>query len=454
MKKVLLIALFPLCALLSFFSFANAHALAPVDALTIPVGWETFVDAHMGSNIPSNWRDLNYALIQYDTDPSTFIIIVGDDTQFAMSDGGTGMTGFTGHSLCRWNTDLTGGPGCNPPGSTSISTSKVYKLHLTDAKQVTLNTDWPAGYTAYTDLFNPKQIIKPDFTYAANGKDVTAKDFNQTLPAVTPDAGYTIQGYSVEWSLFKCATWTDVGNICGGTADLVDHKIQDQNQQYAYTVSDLSDYTLSAQYLVQECYRYPSYPATPDNCFYVSLSAELPTYNFTTTTVHLKIDGSAIAGDTAGATCDVSGFCTPPSPYKDCSTFGLDVGGYVGCIVGNFQVWLTALMTTLFVPGGSFFAGYWANFSGFLATKLGFIWGAIASVMSLFTGIITAAGSESCTTGSLGTFFGTSVSFDFCSLQDISSAGWTLISTLIRSITVLAMVFAFYRKYHEVVDAR
>lgn len=61
--------------------------------------------------------------------------------------------------------------------------------------------------------------------------------------------------------------------------------------------------------------------------------------------MNLNIDGSTYTSDTrdASASCDSSGVCTPADGtavvYEDCATFGLNVGGAIGCHLGNFSKW-------------------------------------------------------------------------------------------------------------------
>jgi hypothetical protein len=158
-----------------------------------------------------------------------------------------------------------------------------------------------------------KTTIRPEFTYQLNDKKVTAHDYNFDLPTVTPDDGYTIKGYSIEWAIFKCDAYDEVVGCTG--SHLVDgtYEIQDQDQDYSKDLTEYGDYTLTATYLVQQCYRYPSYPATPDYCFYIPLNTELPQYDFTSTTTYLQANGQSITGDTKNEQCDVSGFCVDPA---------------------------------------------------------------------------------------------------------------------------------------------
>jgi hypothetical protein len=156
----------------------------------------------------------------------------------------------------------------------------------------------------------PEKItIQPDFTYSLNNKDVTAHDYNQTLPEFKPDEGYTFDGYKVFWSMHKCDSIDEVTNICEN-AQILGADLLSQEQDYKYTVADYGKYQLSAEYEVQQCYRYPSYPTTPDYCFIADLSAVFPTYNMLETTINLDINGQSMTGDTTDMVCDIAGHCS------------------------------------------------------------------------------------------------------------------------------------------------
>jgi hypothetical protein len=294
--------------------------------------------------------------------------------------------------------------------------------------------------------------IRPDFTYTVNSKDVSAKDYNLELPEFTPDEGYTFKGYSVEWSLRKCSEFTTPGNFCEDD-ELVNHQIQPQDQQYQFSVDSYSDYTLSAQYLVQQCYRYPSYPATPDHCFYVDLETEMPDYEFLATTVHLPIDGTNINGDTKDGECDVSGFCTPPSPYEDCSTYGLDVGGYVGCLIRNFQIWFVATLKALFVPSAAFMEGYFNDFRSFITQKFGFlVWPltfAYDFINAFFDGL---DGTNNICGWSFGNIFNSDFKLNFCSLEQNFPSAFNTARYMIQAFTVFVLVSGLYMHYRRIIQ--
>lgn len=196
---------------------------------------------------------------------------------------------------------------------------------------------YPDGYEGSkppTGIGN-KPTISPQFTYQLSDKKLTATDHNLDLPTFTPDAGYNIVKYQVEWTTFKCGNYdTSHGTTSGScqSPSLKDHQILDQASDYSYTVDDYAHYQLTAEYLVQECYRYPSYPATPDYCFDVSLGTELPDYQFTSTSHDFNINGQSLSGDTASETCDVSGFCQVTA--EDC-TIQPDIFATMRCNFNN-----------------------------------------------------------------------------------------------------------------------
>jgi len=176
--------------------------------------------------------------------------------------------------------------------------------------------DWVSSPIIVTPS-TPKVSIAPDFTYSLVDKKVLAHDYQAGLPEFTPDDGYTFNGFSVEWNLVKCSTYTETGNLCSDPIQK-DYQVLLQDKDYNATVTDYGDYQLTANYLVQQCYRYPSYPATPDYCFYESLITAFPNFDFDPTTVHLSINGQTLTGDTQKLDCDTSGFCQPK--VVDCST--------------------------------------------------------------------------------------------------------------------------------------
>ncbi len=337
----------------------------------------------------------------------------------------------------------------NPP-------SEDYQLFFN-----TFSQNYPTGYEGPL-LEVSKPLVRPDFSYVVNAKDIQATDHGKDLPTFEPDPGYKIKGYHVEWTLFECAGGFDpVAETCSGDLSLKDHKIQKQEDNYSYKVDLYGNYRLEAQYLVQECYRYPSYPATPDHCFYADLGQELPGYDFVPTRVNLKIDGSSISGDTRDDDCAEDGFCSPPSPYEDCSTYGVDLLGGFTCVMGNFGKWLAITLKMLFIPSGIFMQDYFENFMRVFTDLLGFLLYPITFTIQLFTEMWTASDTCSVVLASgvpganpSGTFFGATPNINVCSAQTHLPAVYNIAVFFTRVVTVVGLIYALYHRYFELLERR
>lgn len=163
-----------------------------------------------------------------------------------------------------------------------------------------------------------KEIRQPQFTYQQNDKAIKATPYSPepALPDFTPelDEGYTLQGYYLGWNVWKCSTDFDsLTGTCNGTMTLIDDSFTPVDGNYEFTVTEYGNYQLEAEYWAQSCYRYPSYPATPDYCFYSQLRAHFDSsdFDYVNTYKNLIIDGRSITGDTKGEVCNVGGYCTP-----------------------------------------------------------------------------------------------------------------------------------------------
>jgi len=316
--------------------------------------------------------------------------------------------------------------------------------------------NYPDGYEGTTVVSSPtppETVIRPDFSYEINNKDFTLKDHNQELPDVPIGEGYTGKGYQIEWTINRCGGWNGDTKICSNP-EQVGYEILPQGEQYTYTGDAYAYYQISAQYIYQQCYRYPSYPATPDNCFYTNLSSDLDDYDFISTTVTINVDGSQISGDTKDTSCDASGYCEPASPYEDCTSYGLDVVGGFQCVMRNFGIFLTQLLKTLFVPSSRFYSEYWTSLTTTLNDKLGFIYQSIAAIIGILTGLIASSATPDCTFTPNGEFYGAHLNLNLCTFEEVFPTGWTVFQTIIIGLTVMALILAFQRKYHEVLEAR
>jgi len=316
----------------------------------------------------------------------------------------------------------------------------------------------PTGYTGEEPDtgFQTKTTVKPEFTYDVLNKSVSARDIATDLPTYTPTDGWSFEGFTIEWTLYHCKDgFEPVGSICNGS-EIAKYQQTKQTDEFKFEVGEYGDYTLEAQYLAVECYRYPSYPATPDYCVTIDYgqAAQFEDYDFVPTTVYLEINGQSITGDTRDAECDVSGFCEAPSPYEDCGTYGTDLIGGLGCQFRNFGVFMGIMLRNLFVPPASFFQEYWNRFNSFMNTKLGFLYQSITSLVGIVTAMISNVGSANCVLQTPGEIWGAPFRLNGCALNEISPVIWTGVSTLLRGAVVIGFVYAFHRKYVQVMEAR
>lgn len=274
-----------------------------------------------------------------------------------------------------------------------------------------------------------------------------------------PEIGYTVDRYDFLGNYLKNldlntlveGTENDTNyKVCWLVAEVIDGDVSDEgnffyctlpDEPFKYRFKHYGTYVITVDVMWRGS-PYPGFPEEVDD--------------FPPTIIQLDIDGSSYEGNTLTDDCS-GGVCVPPSPYEDCSElFGdLDLIGGFGCVMRNFGTFLRILLTNMFLPRNGFYESFFGDISKFLEQKLGFIYQSIATLFSLLGGIITASATPNpilSPTG--GTFFGTTVNFDMSYLEDNFPAMWTAIITIVRSATVLALIFAFYRKWHEVVDHR
>lgn len=171
----------------------------------------------------------------------------------------------------------------------------------------------------------PKEKRQPKFAGQISNKSITAIPYapEPNLPDFTNelDEGYHFVKYFISWTLWNCDDeYDEVTLTCNGNTTQVDSQNRDLQQNYEYDVSSNGNYTLQAEYWVEQCYRYPSYPDTPDYCFYSQLRAHFndEPFEYVSTSKIIKIDGSTFSFDIQNLTCDVAGRCydTP----TDCET--------------------------------------------------------------------------------------------------------------------------------------
>lgn len=299
--------------------------------------------------------------------------------------------------------------------------------------------NWPITYPpGYDGVFPPDTppqdsvIISPSIFYLVDKKIFTFQN-SFDLPSIF--GSWSIDGLytQIDWELQR---WDEDQ----GTYNTVVSRRTTVMEKFTFNIDDLGQEY--GQYRVQATFYTSGF--VPEGFEYGTRSVTLP------------IDGSTYSGDTSqmdceGLSCDVY----EQSPYEDCTTFGLDIVGGIGCVFRNFGVWLVATLQWLFVPSDSFVAGWQRDTGNFLNQKLGFLYSSIGFVTGVFGSILSNAGTGTCTLSTPGTLFGAPVSFNMCSIQQvIGNTAWLAIQGIVISLTILLLAFAAYRKYLEVVDQR
>lgn len=196
-----------------------------------------------------------------------------------------------------------------------------------------LDVQYPPGYTGQqipgSDPANQpdKEIRRPNFVYQLNNKSVSATPYapEPDLPDFSSelDEGYYFEGYYMGWNLWKCpGDFDELTGVCSSTLTLIDDQLLPVDANYKFDVTEYGNYQIEAEYWAQSCYRYPSYPTTPDYCFYSKLRAHFTSsdFDYVNTFRNIAIDGHSEVGDTKDLDCTEGGYCT--TPVVNCS--GID----------------------------------------------------------------------------------------------------------------------------------
>lgn len=166
----------------------------------------------------------------------------------------------------------------------------------------------------------------------------------------------------------------------------------------------------------------------------------------------LKIDGSSYILDSDDLNCENGGLCEPPSPFEDCSTFGTDLIGGIGCVMRNFGVLLRSLFITLFVPTPGFLKDYFNDFKEFINTKFGFlIWPltwAVDFVNAFFNGL---NGTNNICNWSFGNIFNSDFKLNFCSLEQNFPAAFNTARYMIQAFTVFVLLSGLYGHHRRLI---
>ena len=331
-----------------------------------------------------------------------------------------------------------------------FSTQTVYLYYTT------FTVTYPSGYSGTLPSTPPAafeaEIVSPQFGFNTYKKTLTAKLENKidVLPTYPDD------DYLIIWNVIQCVGIDDITGRCdpGDPVVLVKQSDLGKDETFTVEVPAYGYYELQASYRMESCYRYPSYPATPDYCYY-EIPDDTAEIDYERTYVVINIDGHATSGSTAGLECDVSGFCEPPSPYEDCGDFDVaDIAGRVGCHIANFGTWLVIalqdLARTLFVPKDGFYDDFFTSFYSTLQDKFGFVYTAFQMLIDWLTSLLVVDADCTPTIGS-GTFFGANLSFNFCAFEQSAPTIWNPLILIARLAIAAGFVFISFRRLIEIV---
>lgn len=282
----------------------------------------------------------------------------------------------------------------------------------------------------------PSTEIRPVGVYRVENRSFNITSA-KSLQQIIRENGvlYQLNGY-LTYYVYKCTdgTYDNCSELVYSQDNLI------ESDQFNYVFPE------TGHYVVSYGYTFPGPVPKPVN----PPSGE---FTYPPMSYQLNIDGSSYIGQPGQEGC-IDGLCPAPSPYEDCSEYGTDIIGGIGCQVRNFQVWLRVTLTGLFAPSPGFMKEYQENLTSFFNEKLGFLATSVGFIGNTFTTIINSASQTKCTVTPDGTFFGSRFTIDVCKFQEIFPAGFAVLQNIIVGITSVGLFFAALRKYHEVVDRR
>lgn len=396
--------------------------------------FKTFLNNNLPSQIGADWENENYGVLKRDGLDRIFM-------QYGSTDENFEFTAYDEYPFvdvkakvsCSWNLELTYFYGCSTASGSSLyneQTTQLYHLHLTSTEIGALTAPSAAWYEANGVSTEP---IVPRLKYSVDRYDLTAS-YERNLDLDAANLGTeNDSNYKIFWTVY---------HQVDGVGETIFTYASTPGESFKYRFDEFGAYSLSATIL----WRGVPYPALA-----------IPEADISPMFVNLVINGDTFEGDTGTDECTTTGgytTCVAGSSYEDCSTYGADIVGGIGCAFRNFGNFLRILFSNMFVPRNGFLESQFSEFTLFMESKLGFIYQSIAHLVSLLGGIIVAAATPNPILNPSGTMFGQTVSFDISYLEDNWPAIWNLIIAIVRSATVLAMMFAFLRKYQEVVDHR
>lgn len=334
-----------------------------------------------------------------------------------------------------------------------LNTNNVMGIQLYNAGTAQIfahsgNITYPDGYEGEqipdsVVIAEDQEEVRPNFDYNVVDKkiDATPVDVPKKLPTYDDD-------YKIEWSLFSCDAHDEVAWTCENS-ELVKYEILDKNESFTESVKDYKYYKLEAQYIIQPCHRYDSWPATPDYCYTIK-PENTATYRYLPSTVFLNVNGDSISGSTSGDDCYL-GFCKPKSEFKVCEWESLlKLGEYVSCHIYNFFIHFKNFMKMLFVPKWSDIRPHFDRFTETAGNQLGFLYDSFAMLGSAFN-LIVATGNPNVgyTCDIPLAFFGSNGNVQLCAWRHQFPSMWSFMQRSIQAGISLTLVYVFWRKFNK-----
>ncbi|HRJ90770.1 MAG TPA: hypothetical protein PLU21_01010 [Candidatus Saccharibacteria bacterium] len=193
--------------------------------------------------------------------------------------------------------------------------------------------------------------------------------------------------------------------------------------------------------------------------YYVRLEVVLADNTIRQFTHTFNVDGSTYKG-----VIDKDGEATEDdsiSPdYEDCSIYGADIIQGISCAFRNFGKFLQWLVTYLIIPDKDELIALVNELIDAISTSLGFLFYPVQFFIDLVTSMATATNTCSPAITSIngesigGHLFGSNVNLDVCSLEDSIPKAYNVTVFFIRVVTVLALMYALYRRWIELLTIR
>lgn len=242
-----------------------------------------------------------------------------------------------------------------------------------------------------------------------------------------------------------------VGNPTSGCAPpqikwtLLDEEMGELNTQtlsmaqpYTYQFPTIGTFYLQAKYVLPPPYLNPS-----------------PNVELVTVQIEMRPNGTFQKGGTGVNECSYVGdvyTCEPADPLEDCSTYGLDLGGYFQCIINNFGIWLRNTLIDLFVPNTARLSKTLDEFGESMQSQFGFIYTGFSMVVEWLNSILTINPICYIDTGD-ATFFGAEINFNFCGFEQSAPTIYNPLMTLARLSIAAGFVFIAWRRLKEITES-